>query len=55
MLFHYLNLIAASDAIRRALKKTIQQKYLTRDLARLMPSAKRVSTSRFTEQIVKNL
>lgn len=55
MMFEYIGWTEAASLIRRGLEKTIQQKVVTYDLARLMPRAKQVRCSEFARRIVENL
>jgi isocitrate dehydrogenase len=45
----------AADLVRSGLKKTIANKTVTYDLERQMEGATRVSTSRFGQEIVRNM
>ena len=55
MMFEYLGWEKVSEAIYQALGKTIQDKTVTYDFARLMQDAKEVKCSEFAEAIIKNL
>jgi isocitrate dehydrogenase len=55
MMLDYMGWIEAADAIIQALEKTISQKIVTYDFARLMDGATEVKTSEFATQIIKNL
>ena len=55
MMFRYLGWLEAADAIITAMDRTIGQKTVTYDFARLMEGAKEVSTSAFADALIKNL
>jgi len=55
MMFRYIGWNEVADAIEAAFTRTIQQKIVTYDLARLMEGAREVRTSEFAEAIVANL
>ncbi|WP_448593107.1 isocitrate dehydrogenase (NADP(+)) [Thermoflexus hugenholtzii] len=55
MMFRYIGWNEVADAIEAAFARTIQQKIVTYDLARLMEGAREVRTSEFAEAIVANL
>ena len=55
MMFRYMGWGEAADLIERALEKTIQQKVVTYDFARLMEGAKEVKCSEFAQAIVGNM
>ncbi|MBI1893247.1 MAG: NADP-dependent isocitrate dehydrogenase [Candidatus Rokubacteria bacterium] len=55
MMFRYLGWNEAADRIIAGLEKTIQQKTVTYDFARLMDGAKEVKCSEFGTAIVKNM
>jgi len=55
MMFRYLGWNEAADRIIASLEKTIQQKTVTYDFARLMDGAKEVKCSEFGTAIVKNM
>ncbi|GGJ13470.1 isocitrate dehydrogenase [NADP] [Alicyclobacillus cellulosilyticus] len=55
MMFEYLGWQEVADAITRALEKTIAQKIVTYDFARLMEGAREVKTSEFADAIIANL
>lgn len=55
MMFDYLGWKEVSDLIIRALEKTIGQKIVTYDFARLMEGAKEVKTSEFASAIIANM
>ncbi len=54
MMFEYLGWQEAADLITAALEKTIAQKTVTYDFARLMEGAKEVKTSEFADAIIAN-
>src|SRR5262252_2143076 len=55
MMFRYMGWTEAADAIISALEKTIAQKIVTYDFARLMEGAKEVACSAFGDAIIGNL
>jgi len=55
MMLEYLGWDKAAAMVTSALEKTIQKKTVTYDLHRLMKGAKKVSTSEFATQIIKNM
>jgi isocitrate dehydrogenase len=55
MMFRYMGWIEAADAIISAMDKTIGQKIVTYDFARLMEGAKEVSTSGFADALIRNI
>ena len=55
MMFRYLGWKEAADLIVGALDKTIRQKVVTYDLARLMEGAREVKCSEFGDAIVRNM
>ena len=55
MMLDYLGWSEAASLIEKAIARTIEQKVVTYDFARLMQGATQVSTSRFAERIVENL
>jgi isocitrate dehydrogenase len=55
MMFEYLGWQEAADAITTALERTIEQKIVTYDFARLMEGAKEVKTSQFADALIANL
>jgi isocitrate dehydrogenase len=55
MMFRYLGWIEAADAIIGAMDRTIGQKIVTYDFARLMEGAHEVSTSAFADALIRNL
>jgi isocitrate dehydrogenase len=54
MMFEYLGWKEAADLITAALEKTIAQKTVTYDFARLMEGATEVKTSQFADAIIAN-
>lgn len=54
MMFEYLQWQEASDLILQALQRTIEQKIVTYDFARLMSGAKEVRCSEFAGRIIDN-
>jgi isocitrate dehydrogenase len=55
MMFRYLGWLEAADAIIAAMDRTIAQKIVTYDFARLMQGAREVSTSAFADALIGNL
>ncbi len=55
LMFEYLGWTEATDLIHDAFGKTILEKVVTYDLERLMDGAKKVKTSEFADQIIKNM
>jgi len=55
MMFEYMGWNKVGELIENALKKTIKSKIVTYDFARQMEGAKEVKTSRFADEIIKNL
>jgi isocitrate dehydrogenase len=55
MMFRYMGWTEAADAIIAAMDRTIAQKIVTYDFARLMEGATEVSTSAFGDALIRNL
>jgi isocitrate dehydrogenase len=55
MMFRYMGWLEAADAIITAMDRTIAQKIVTYDFARLMEGAQEVSTSAFADALIRNL
>jgi isocitrate dehydrogenase len=55
MMLRYLGWTEAADAIIKAMDKTIDQKIVTYDFARMMPGATKVKCSEFGDALIKNL
>jgi isocitrate dehydrogenase len=55
MMFRYLGWTGAADLIESALEKTIREKKVTYDLARLMEGATELKTSAFADAIIANM
>jgi len=55
MMFRYLGWTEAADAIIGAMDRTIGEKVVTYDFARLMDGAKEVSTSAFGDALIRNI
>jgi isocitrate dehydrogenase len=55
MMFRYMGWVEAADAIIAAMDRTIGQKTVTYDFARLMQGATEVSTSAFGDALIRNL
>ncbi len=55
MMLEYLGWEEAADLIDMSLTKTIAQRYVTYDFARLMEGANEVSTSEFADRMISNM
>jgi isocitrate dehydrogenase len=55
MMFRYMGWVEAADAMIAAMDRTIGQKIVTYDFARLMEGAREVSTSEFGNALIRNL
>ena len=55
MMLRYMGWVEAADAIIAAMDRTIGQKTVTYDFARMMDGAKEVSTSGFGDALIRNL
>src|SRR4051812_23192787 len=55
MMFEYLGWNEVAQSIERSMEKTIAQKTVTYDFARLMEGAKEVRCSEFANKIIENL
>lgn len=55
MMLRYMGWFEAADALISAMDKTIAEKIVTYDFARLMEGAKEVSTSAFGDALIRNL
>ncbi len=55
MMLRYMGWIEAADAILNAMERTISQKIVTYDFARLMDGAKEVRCSEFADALIRNL
>ena len=55
MMFRYMGWNEAADRIIASLDKTIGQKTVTYDFARLMEGAKEVKTSEFATAMISNM
>ncbi|MBU1077161.1 MAG: NADP-dependent isocitrate dehydrogenase, partial [Spirochaetes bacterium] len=55
LMLDHLGWNEAANLIEKGIQKTIEQKIVTYDLARLMKNAKEVKCSEFTRQIIKNI
>jgi len=55
MMLRYMGWLEAADAIITAMDRTIGQKTVTYDFARMMEGAKEVSTSGFGDALIRNL
>jgi len=55
MMFEYIGWREAADLITNGISKTIAQKVVTYDLARLMEGATKVKTSEFASAIIENM
>ena len=54
-MFRYMGWTEAADAIITAMDRTIGQKTVTYDFARLMDGATEVATSAFGDALIRNL
>jgi len=55
MMFRYMGWVEAADSIIGAMDRTIGQKTVTYDFARLMEGAREVSTSEFGDALIRNM
>jgi isocitrate dehydrogenase len=55
MMLRHMGWVEAADAIIRSIEKTIQDKVVTYDFARLMQGAKQVSTSGFGQAMIERM
>jgi len=55
MLLEYIGWKEAADLVKEGIKKTVQQKTVTYDLARQMEGAKEIKTSEFAEAVARNI
>jgi isocitrate dehydrogenase len=55
MMLRYMGWLEAADAIITAMDRTIGQKVVTYDFARMMEGAKEVSTSAFGDALIGNM
>jgi isocitrate dehydrogenase len=55
MLLRYIGWVEAADAIIAAMDRTIGQKTVTYDFARMMPGAKELKCSEFGDALIANL
>jgi isocitrate dehydrogenase len=55
MMLRYMGWVEAADAIISAMDKTIAQKTVTYDFARLMEGAKQVKCSEFGDALIRNM
>jgi isocitrate dehydrogenase len=55
MMLRYMGWLEAADALITAMDRTIAEKIVTYDFARLMEGAKEVSTSAFGDALIRNL
>ena len=55
MMFRYMGWVEAADAVIRAMDKSIGQKTVTYDFARLMEGASEVATSAFGDALIRNM
>jgi len=55
MMLEYLGWKKAAGLIEKAMKSTIRSKVVTYDFARQMKGARKVKTSRFADEIIKNM
>ena len=54
-MFRYLGWQEAADLVEKAIQRTIQQKKVTYDLARLMEGATKLKTSEFADALIGNM
>jgi len=55
MMFGYMGWKEAAARIEKAMEKTIGEKRVTYDLARLMPGATELKTSQFADALIGNM
>jgi isocitrate dehydrogenase len=55
MMLRYMGWKEAADAIINAMDRTIDQKIVTYDFARMMPGATKVKCSEFGDALIRNL
>ena len=55
MMLEYLGWKKAANLVEKAMKRTIRSKVVTYDFARQMKGARKVSTSKFADEIIKNI
>ena len=55
MMLEYLGWKKAADLVEKAMKRTIRSKVVTYDFARQMKGARKVKTSKFADEIIKNM
>jgi len=55
MMFRYMGWNEAADIIMASLEKTIADKTVTYDLARMIPGSKEVKTSEFGDAMIANM
>jgi isocitrate dehydrogenase len=55
MMLEYLGWNKAANMVEKAMKRTIRSKVVTYDFARQMKGARKVSTSKFADEIIKNM
>ena len=55
MMLDYMGWQKAAEMIKKAVQKTIDKKTVTYDLHRQMKGAKKVGTTEFATQIIKNM
>jgi isocitrate dehydrogenase len=55
MMLRYMGWLEAADSIITAMDRTIAQKTVTYDFARLMAGATEVKCSEFADNLIKNL
>ncbi len=55
MMLEYLGWQKAAELVENAMKRTIRSKVVTYDFARQMKGARKVKTSRFADEIIKNM
>ena len=55
MMFRHMGWKPAADLIEQAIERTIQEKKVTYDLARLMKGATKVKTSAYADAVIANM
>jgi isocitrate dehydrogenase len=54
-MFRFLGWSEAADLIERSMERTIEQKKVTYDFARMMEGATKVKTSEFANYMIENM
>jgi len=55
MMLRYMGWTEAADLVMASLEKTIANRTVTYDLARMMPGAKELKTSEFADAMIGNM